>query len=161
MLKAVYTNGNTMEKGNSSEAIVLAAYTRAGFVVSIPFGSGAAYDLIVDTGKQLLRVQVKTGWRSGGCLFYKMRRRIRDTHFNAMRKYTDDDFDYLAIYDPSSEQVYVVPSTMMEGDRLRFEPPRNNQKALIKWAADFTWDKHLLSIGRQRSFAQKIRGLTL
>lgn len=65
MLKAVYTNGNTMEKGNSSEGIVLAAYACAGFVVSVTFGNGAAYDLIVDTGRQLLRIQVKTGWRSG------------------------------------------------------------------------------------------------
>ncbi len=152
MLKAVYSNGNTMEKGNSSEGIVLAAYARAGFVISIPFGNGAAYDLIVDTGMRLLKIQVKTGWRSGGCLCYKVRRKIRDAHYKAMRKYTVEDFDYLAIYDPISEEVYVVPSTMMEG-KLRLEPPRNNQKALIKWAADFTWDKHLLSLGKPLSFS--------
>src|SRR5581483_924218 len=103
MLEAVYTNGNTIVKGNSSEGIVLAAYLRAGFIVSIPFGTGAAYDLIIDTGRRLLRVQVKTGWRGGGCLFYKNRRRIRDTNCNGMRKYKVEEFDYLAIYDPHSD----------------------------------------------------------
>lgn len=145
MLKAVYSDGNTIEKGNSSEGIVLAAYARAGFVVSIPFGTGASYDLVIDTGTRLLKIQVKTGWRNGGCLCYKVRRRVRDSHYNAMRKYTAEDFDYLAVYDPTSEEVYIVPSTMMEG-KLRLEPTRNNQRALIKWASDFTWDKHLRSI---------------
>ncbi len=53
--------GSTLYQGNSSEAIVLAAYIQAGFLVSIPFGGGSAYDLVVDTGTRLIRVQVKTG----------------------------------------------------------------------------------------------------
>lgn len=33
------------ELGNISESIVLGAYLDAGFTVSIPFGTGASYDL--------------------------------------------------------------------------------------------------------------------
>jgi hypothetical protein len=147
MLEAVYPKGNTIVKGNSSEGIILAAYLRAGFVVSIPFGNGAAYDLIIDTGERLLKIQVKTGWRSRGCLFYKNRRRIRDTSRNGMRKYKAEEFDYLAIYDPQSDAIYVVPSIMMEADgRLRLEPSQNGQEKLVKWASNYTWERHIASL---------------
>ncbi len=49
----------TYDKGNVSEGIVLSAYLKAGFIVSVPFGTGAPYDLPVDTGSQLCRIQVK------------------------------------------------------------------------------------------------------
>ena len=57
---------NKYEHGNRSEGVVLCAYLKAGFTVSIPFGAGASYDLIVDCGARLLKVQVKTAWLSGG-----------------------------------------------------------------------------------------------
>ncbi|HYP51538.1 MAG TPA: group I intron-associated PD-(D/E)XK endonuclease [Pyrinomonadaceae bacterium] len=63
------------ELGNSSESIVLSAYIKAGFTVSIPFGSGASYDLLVDTGTDIFKVQVKTAWISQGVIKYKCLRR--------------------------------------------------------------------------------------
>jgi hypothetical protein len=47
--------------GNKSESIALSAYLDAGFTVSLPFGTGASYDLVVDAGGQrLYKIQVKT-----------------------------------------------------------------------------------------------------
>ncbi|MEO8072505.1 MAG: group I intron-associated PD-(D/E)XK endonuclease [Acidobacteriota bacterium] len=43
------------ETGNKSEAIVLSAYLSAGFTVSIPFGSGVIYDLLVDNGSKIFK----------------------------------------------------------------------------------------------------------
>lgn len=63
------------ELGNTSESIILSAYIKAGFIVSIPFGSGASYDLLVDTGSNIFKVQVKTAWISKGVLKYKCLRR--------------------------------------------------------------------------------------
>src|SRR5215467_8606638 len=37
---------HTNVKGNISESAALNAFTKAGFVVSVPFGNGAPYDLI-------------------------------------------------------------------------------------------------------------------
>src|SRR5205085_9465623 len=109
MKGAAYEIGNTMHKGNSSEAIALAAYTRAGFLVSLPFGGGSAYDLIVDTGSRLLKVQVKTGWRRTGCLNYKGRRRIKDSNQNGTRRYRADEVDIFVVYDPGGDTLYAVP----------------------------------------------------
>ncbi len=59
------------ERGNMSEGIVLCAYLNEGFTVSIPFGAGASYDLVVDADSCLLKIQVKTAWISEGCVLYK------------------------------------------------------------------------------------------
>ena len=68
----------TYNKGNISESVLLNAYLKAGFFVSIPFGSGAPYDLMVDTGKRALRIQVKTGWYQKGCILFRCVRRVRE-----------------------------------------------------------------------------------
>ncbi|HEX5732423.1 MAG TPA: group I intron-associated PD-(D/E)XK endonuclease [Blastocatellia bacterium] len=147
MRKEARLIGNTIHKGNSSEAVVLTAYARAGFLISLPFGGGSAYDLIVDTGTRLLKVQVKTGWHSKGCLLYKGRRRVRDIRQNGMRRYRSDEVDFFAVYDPNTDNIYVVPPTAMGVDGcLRLEPVLNGQQKLIRWARDFTWEKHVAGL---------------
>jgi hypothetical protein len=85
---------STNDIGNRSESVVLAAYIEAGFPVSVPFGNGCAYDLVVDAGSRLLKVQVKTGWQHQGCLIFKGRRRVRDSRHNGMRRYTEGEVDF-------------------------------------------------------------------
>jgi hypothetical protein len=51
----------TREKGNLTEAKILAALLAAGYLVSIPFGEGHKYDFIIDDSVSLWRVQCKTG----------------------------------------------------------------------------------------------------
>ena len=67
----------TYDKGNISESIVMSAYLKAGFTVSVPFGTGAPYDLVIDNGSRLCKVQVKTGWFRNGCIIYRGDRRVR------------------------------------------------------------------------------------
>ncbi|HEY7543986.1 MAG TPA: group I intron-associated PD-(D/E)XK endonuclease [Blastocatellia bacterium] len=64
----------TTGRGNISESRVLAAFVQAGFIVSLPFGGGAPYDLVIDTGFRLLRVQVKTGRLRNGCILFAAQR---------------------------------------------------------------------------------------
>ena len=47
------------EKGNTSLGIAIAYYTSNGYTVSIPLNDTQDYDLIVDKGNILKRVQVK------------------------------------------------------------------------------------------------------
>lgn len=51
---------NTKQQGNVGVAMAIAHYTSAGYEVSVPLGDSTLYDLIVDTGGNLLRVQVKS-----------------------------------------------------------------------------------------------------
>ncbi len=132
--------------------MVLAAYLSAGLTVSVPFGTGAPYDLIVDTGKAIVRVQVKTGWYRKGCVNYKGRRRIRDSTQKGMRGYYPDEVDYFAVYYPPSGQIFVIPCVLQSGDGcLRLIPALNSQTKKIRWASDFTWEKHLAELRQMES----------
>lgn len=140
---------STNDVGNLSEAVVLAAYIKAGFPVSVPFGNGCAYDLVVDAGRRLLKVQVKTGWLCQGCLIFKGRRRVRDSRCNGMRRYKEGEVDFFAVYYPPTASIYVVPFGAIGVDGvLRLAPTLNGQRKHIRWAADFTWEKHVEQLTR-------------
>jgi PD-(D/E)XK endonuclease len=131
---------STIDIGNVSESIVLTAYIRAGFFVSVPSGNGCAYDLVVDTGTRLLKVQVKTAWQRKGCLHFKGQRRIRDSKQNGMRRYREGEVDFFAVYFPPTSSIYVLPFGVVNGEGyLRLAPVLNGQQKLVKWAADYTW----------------------
>ncbi len=51
----------TREKGTRTESKILAAFVEAGYLVSLHFGDGHKYDLIIDDGRRVQRVQCKTG----------------------------------------------------------------------------------------------------
>jgi hypothetical protein len=141
---------STNDVGNVSEALVLAAYVDAGFCVSVPFGNGWAYDLVVDTGGRLLKVQVKTGWQRQGCLLFKGLRRIRDSKCNGMRRYKVGEVDFFAAHFPPTGSLYVVPFEVMRSyGFLRLTPTLNGQRKLIRWATAFTWEKHLEQLRRE------------
>lgn len=52
---------NTRLQGDAGVAAALAYYTSKGWPVSLPFGEGQRYDLVVDRDGVLSRVQVKSG----------------------------------------------------------------------------------------------------
>lgn len=62
---------STKYKGNIAETQILADLIKKGFIVSIPYGEDTRYDLVVDTGKVLLRVQCKYTTSTKGFVFVK------------------------------------------------------------------------------------------
>jgi len=119
-------------KGNLSELKVMTAYVQAGFVVSVPFGGGAPYDLIVDTGARLLKVQVKTGRLRNGCVIFPTQ---RFSGHQKGRRYDPKEFDVFAVYCPDNDIIYAIDfdKSRSEG-RLRCAETRNNQQEKIRWA---------------------------
>jgi len=51
---------HTKVTGDTTEAIILAEFLKAGFPVLIPFGENHRYDLVIEAGGRFLRVQCKT-----------------------------------------------------------------------------------------------------
>lgn len=130
------------EIGNQSEAVILGAYLKAGFTVSIPFGSGSSYDLLVDTGSNIFKIQVKTAWISKGVLKYKSLHRQPKSETRV--RYNESEIDYLAIYCPAADLLYGIHiKNHPTGGWLRLEPTKNGQSKLIRWASDFVWEKHI------------------
>ena len=133
------------EPGNHRESIVLSAYLKESFTVSIPFGSGASYDLLVDTGSKIYKIQVKTAWISKGVLIYECLR--RQPQSARRRLYREYEIDFLAVYCPANNSLYGIPiKNHPVTGWLRFEPVRNGQAKKIRWAADYVWEKHIAEL---------------
>ena len=134
------------ELGNRSEGNVLSAYLNAGFMVSIPFGMGASYDLVVDAGSRFYKIQVKTAWISNGCVIYKSQRRQPGTGLTR-RRYEEGEVDYFVVYCPSIGELYAVKAENHgTHGRLRLSLVKNGQAKLVRWAADYTWERHIAEL---------------
>lgn len=119
--------------------MILAALIERGFAVSIPFGGGQPYDLVVDLGGfDLLKVQCKTGWHAKGCIAFNAR---STDHGQGRRPYFGLAHIF-GVYFPPTRSVYLVPleAAGFHG-WLRLEPTRNNQQKGIRFAADFELDR--------------------
>ena len=144
LIDKVETNG----KGNLSESKVLTAYLEAGFIVSLPFGGGAPYDLMVDTGRRILKVQVKTGRLRNGCILFPTQR--FSGHTGKGRSYSPGEIDIFAVYCPDNERIYILPLGNYPTDgRLRCSGTKNNQQRKIRWAKDFELDIHIRDLKKE------------
>jgi hypothetical protein len=86
------------QRGEMAEAAAL------GLRVAKPWGESSRYDLIVDTGKKLLRVQVKSAHRAGEYGGYTFH-----AHGNSSRVYGADEIDVLAAYVVPVGAWYLFP----------------------------------------------------
>jgi hypothetical protein len=57
----MFTNAfNSKKQGDVGTGYAVALFNELGYIVSLPFSDNQAYDLIIDDGERLRRVQVKT-----------------------------------------------------------------------------------------------------
>jgi hypothetical protein len=129
---------DTKSIGELSELIVAAELGRAGYRICIPLGESRRYDLVIDDGAALWRVQVKTGrLRNGAVLFncYSVNSR------NGIRLQSyQGGADFFGVYCPDVQAVYLVPVDEMPRTcfgSLRWSPPKNRQRSKIRWARDY------------------------
>jgi hypothetical protein len=126
----------TGEKGNLTEARILAALVAAGYFVSVPFGSGHKYDFVIDDTTRLFRVQCKTGRGKNGALVFNS---YSQSGNGATKQGYHGLADLFAVLNPESGEVYLVPvdSFGTTGVNLRLEPTLNGQVQKINWAVDY------------------------
>jgi PD-(D/E)XK endonuclease len=139
----------TAKRGNEAEAQVLCALVERGYEVSVPFGGGQPYDLVVDLGgRDFLRVQCKRAWPTRGCLAFNCR---STDHGRGPQSYVGLA-DIFGVYFPPTSTVYLVPIDAVaefEG-HFRLEPPLNNQRRKIRLATDFEIDEWTAGMLRDR-----------
>lgn len=95
-------------KGLYTELFVQKEFTRYGFHVSVPLFNAAKYDMIVDTGAQLLKIQVKKS-RQKGAQFYFPCYVVNGAaaHRNIKKTYNSNDIDYFATI--WNNEMYLIP----------------------------------------------------
>jgi hypothetical protein len=137
---------NTKSIGERSEAIILAEFLKAGYVVLLPFGDNQRYDMVIDINGTFLRVQCKTARlvRDGAALSVPTASTY--AHRGGVRKDYRDTADLFAAYSPDTQQVYILPVAEVGASEvwLRLTPALNGQTKSVRFAAD-----HLLSVWQQ------------
>lgn len=96
--------------GDASTAAVLASLLRAGYSVSVPWGDNQPYDLIIDDGKKLSKVQCKTARasRNPGAVLFNAVSQWRSSRGRIVTRY-DGKIDYFGVYDPNSGRSFLIP----------------------------------------------------
>jgi hypothetical protein len=126
------------ERGEITEAAVIATLIEYRYSVSVPFGDNQRYDLIVDDGTALHRVQVKTA--RDEALGESIAFRTSSQHcITAKRTTYEGQIEAFIAYLPRTRTCYWIPIDECLGrdKMLRLVPARNNQRHGVRMAADY------------------------
>lgn len=129
---------DTKSIGELSEMFVALQLARAGYVVAKPFGENTRYDLLIDDGKVLSRVQVKTGRLRKGAVEWNCCSTHEHRGGPSTKPYTGQ-IEFFGVYCPQLQSAYLVPisQTSRRACSLRVVPTKNRQARRIRWASDF------------------------
>jgi hypothetical protein len=129
---------DTKTIGELSELIVALRLAQAGYVVAKPYGENCRYDLLIDDGCKISRVQVKTGRLRNGAVHFK----AYSTHTHrkgvSCKPYTNQ-IDFFGVYCPDLDSAYLVPigdAARLTG-ALRVQATKNGQSSRVRWAEQY------------------------
>jgi hypothetical protein len=138
VLKRFVLSSHPVDIGLRTEMEVANRIVQLGYDVFLPLGHNHRYDLIVDLGERLLRVQCKTGRISNGAVRFPAAS-IRSNTRRAFRRVYDGEIDAFGVHCPDNGQSYLVP--IEDATRtivaLRLEPTVNGQRTGIRWAGEY------------------------
>jgi hypothetical protein len=129
----------TNQKGLIAEQAIIYECVKLGVGVAKPLDD-ERYDLILDVGRELIRVQCKWSVRSGDVVVIRTRRCRRGREGLIHRSYAADEIDAVAAFCAETERCYLLPhelSVARAAVQLRLGPTKNNQAAGIRWARDY------------------------
>lgn len=136
------TDMNVNDKGEVAEASIIAHFKQKGYVVSQPFGENSRYDLIVDDGEHLSRVQVKFAWVDEGRVVFNCASNYADGNSTSSKTYTGDEIDRFVAYCHELNTVYSVPVEESPDTRMYLRLPDNELSKFaternIRWADEY------------------------
>lgn len=128
---------NSKAKGEISEAIILSKLIELGYSVSLPFGNNQRYDLILDDGARLMKIQCKTGRIRNDCVIFNT---CSNNGFTYKKVSYKNQVDYIIVYCFDNNKLYKIPASDLpeRGMSLRLiEPKKGSNQSSIRWARDY------------------------
>ena len=128
---------NTKQKGDISEAIIIARLLQLGYDVLEPRGDRLEYDIVVDTSKKFIRIQCKTGLFRNGVITARCCGHTHKEGKHQTKHYVN--IDYLAIYCEDLDKVYMIDKNDIQKFMitLRIDESRNGQRRDIRYAKNY------------------------
>ena len=138
---------STLIKGRITELKVIEYFLNLGYVVSTP-EIPYSYDLLLDIGTRILKIQVKTSRLilDGDVLEFQVSSVTHNSNGYTIRQYNSDKVDYFCTY--WEDKCYLIPiqECGCKAKRLRLKPTNNNQVAGVTFADDYLAEKILKSL---------------
>ena len=126
----------TVEKGDVALAMFTARLMGGGLAVLLPVSQMSRYDMAIDRGDKIDRIQVKTGrLRNGAVVFnaYSARyhRKKKDMNYRGQ-------VEFFGVYCPDTDCCYLVPVDHVGVGHgyLRVDTPKNNHSKMRR-ASDY------------------------
>lgn len=147
-------------KGAIAETAITAAAVKLGLVVLRPVVEGRRYDLVLDTGERLLRVQCKWAPFKRGVIVVHLTT-CRHTPSGYKRTtYSENEVDGIAVYCQALDTCYYLPISVAAGRsgmHLRTTPAANNQRAAINSAERYGFGA-IAQLGERRHGMAEVVG---
>ncbi len=129
---------HTKFKADLGVAKCIADLVSKGYVPCMPLSEHQPFDIVavLDDGS-MIKLQVKYAALKNGAIEIKFRTSWADKHGSHSRHYSENDFDFYAVYCPEKDKVLYVPNISDGPKIIRFEKTLNNQGKRVKWANDY------------------------
>ena len=147
-------------KGAMAEAAITAAALELGFVVLRPVVEGRRYDLVIDTGPQLLRVQCKWAQRKGNVVLVYLSTCRHTPNGYVRSTYGPDEVDGIGVYCHELKRCFYLPIEAVAGRKgfnLRLAPAANNQQAAINYADQYRFGA-IAQLGERVTGSHEVAG---
>lgn len=144
--------GSSNHKGSVAELAIAKEAGRLGLGVLWPIVEHGRYDLAIDIGHRLLRIQCKWAKKQGDVVALRFQT-SRHTPLNGYvtTTYSSAEIDAIAAYCQDLDRCYLLPAEQIEGRsamHLRLRPARNNQLAAVHSAADYEFEGAVAQLAR-------------
>lgn len=134
---------NTQIKGAITEQKCFLKCLELGFTVSKPLFDNARYDFLLDTGKNILKIQVKTSrWKDErkDAFMFNCYSQHNTGNGNKRMKYTNKEIDFFMTEMENKLYLYPVPEEGILQKTLRIIPPTNGCPN-VYWAKDYLFEE--------------------
>lgn len=137
---------NSKARGDETEAAIVHRLLENGYSVSIPFGDNDKYDIVVDSGETLYRVQCKTAWQN----------KADTIRFNTHSQTTKDgeyhestyegEIDAFVVRYPETDSIYWIPIAEATAQKMELRFTAEIDHPSINWASEYEFDGSLPSV---------------
>jgi prevent-host-death family protein len=139
-------------KGNVAEAAIAFHAARLGIEVCRPLLEHGRYDLVMEIGGRLQRVQCKWAQRVGDVVVVRLvSSRFTPGAGYVRTRYRQGEIDAVAAYCADLDRCYLLPPEIVtdrNAVRLRLSETKNGQQAGLNWASQYELSEAVARIGR-------------
>jgi prevent-host-death family protein len=150
---------NSNEKGALAEMSIAREAVALGLGVLKPLSERQRYDLGLELGDRILRVQCKWGnLADDDVIQVRLSTSRYDGHKYVRTKYEVGEIDAVAVYCGALDSVYLLPIELVAGRsyvHLRLTPAKNGQRASINSADQFRLSGAIAQLGERSAGSRK------